>query len=208
MIALMRRVAIAIFVISALTGGALAQAPPANSVWNALSAPAMDRARSAHAENLEIVRDRIRITLTDGTIQFTQPVNGVTFGAAFRGKGRVQVDPPNPIEAQQLKFFTKEEKINFSFTDATFSFTDGLADEVAKQVKWLPSAAANDDLYASRQKAREDLGEAAMPRMLQGILAADRPRTAYFLADLKLAGKDWVEFRYDALDPEDIRVTR
>ena len=189
-------------------------APPAPggaaaaTVWNAISAPAMDPARSAHAENVDIVRDRIHITLIDGTMQFTQPVDGVTFGAAFRGKGRVQVEPPNPVEAQQLKFFTKQEKIDFSFTDATFSFTDGLADEVAKQAKWLPSAAANDDLYASRQKAREDLGEAALPRMLQGLVAANRERTAYFLADLKLSGKDWVEVHYDALDPEDIRVTR
>jgi hypothetical protein len=181
---------------------------PAATVWNALSAPAMDPARSAHAENVEIVRDRIHITLVDGTIQFTQPVNGVTFGAAFRGKGVVRVDPPNPTEAQQLKFFAKEEKINFSFTDATFSFTDGLVEEVAKQAKWLSSAVPNDDLYANRQKTREDLGEAALPRMLQGILTADRGRAAYFLADLKLSGKDWVEFHYDALDPEDIRVTR
>jgi hypothetical protein len=209
------RVAIAVFVVSALAGSVLAQAPPATSpaatVWNALSAPVMDPAKSAHVENLEIVRDRIRITLLDGTIQFTQPVNGVTFGAAFHGKGRVQVEPPNPIEAQQLKIFLKDsqqDKVNMSFTEGTFSFTDELAEEVAKQVKWQTSGAASDDLYANRQKTREDLGEAALPRLLQGILAADRARTAYFLADFKVGGRDWVEFHCDALDPEEIRVTR
>ena len=36
----------------------------------------MDQAKYAHAENVEIVRDRIHITLVDGTIQFTQAVNG------------------------------------------------------------------------------------------------------------------------------------
>jgi hypothetical protein len=188
-----------------------AQTPPASpavAVWNVLSAPTMDTSKFAHAENVEIVRDRIHITLADGTIQFTQPVNGVTFGAAFHGKGAVLVEPPNAIEAQQLKLFIKQEKLAITFADATFSFTDGLLDEVAKQVKWQASGPASDDLYANRQKAREDLGEAALPRLLQGILAADRGRAAYFLADLKFAGKDWVEFHYDALDPEEIRVSR
>ncbi len=188
---------------------AQATAPsPAASVWNALSAPAMDPAKSAHTENVEIVRDRVHITLTEGKIQFAQPVNGVTFGATFHGKGRVQVEPPNPIEAQQLRLFAKQDKLDMSFSEATFSFTDGLFEEVAKQVKWDASGAANEDLYANRQKTREDLGEAAVPRLLQGILSADRARTVYFLADLKITGKDWVEFHYDALDPEEIRVSR
>src|SRR5262249_36022266 len=135
-------------------------------------------------------------------------VNGMTFGAAFRGKGRVDVEPPNKLEAQQLKLFTKQEAINFAFTEGTFSFTDGLAEEVGKQVKWATPGATGDDLYANRQKARENLGEGALPRMLQGLMAGDRAHTAFFLADLKLTGKDWVEFQYDALDPEEISVSR
>ena len=81
-------------------------------------------------------RPHVRINLTDGTIQFTQPVNGVVFGAVFHGKGRLQAEPPNPQEAQQLRLFTRQDKLNVEFTEATFSFTDGLLDEVAKQVKW------------------------------------------------------------------------
>jgi len=188
---------------------AQAPAPPAAaSVWKALSSPAMDPAKSAHTENVEIVRDREHITLLDGTIQFAQPVNGVTFGAAFHGRGRVQVEPPNPIEAQQLKLFVKQDKLDLPFTDATFSFTDGFADDVAKQVKWQPSSAANDDFYSKRQKDREDLGESSVPRLLQAVLSADRVRTAYFLADLKVAGKDWVEIHEDAMEPEEIGVGR
>src|SRR5215471_3551575 len=139
--------------------GSFAQTPAdshAGIVWNALSVPSIDASKSGHAENVEIARDRVQITLVDGTIQFFEPVNGVTFGAVFRGKGRVRVEAPNPMEAQQLRLLTKEDKIDYSFSEATFSFTDGLLDEVAKQVKWQPSGAASDDLYASRQKTRED----------------------------------------------------
>jgi len=168
----------------------------------------MDPAKSAHAENVEIVRDRVHIILTDGTIQFAQPANGVVFGAVFHGKGRVQAEPPNPIEAQQLRLFTKQDTLDMTFTEATFSFTDGFLDDISKQVKWQAAGPAKDDLYANRQKTREDLGESALPRLFQGILSADRKRSAYFLADLKVSGKDWVEMHDDALDPEEIGVGR
>ncbi|HZV89883.1 MAG TPA: M1 family aminopeptidase [Candidatus Binatus sp.] len=179
----------------------------AATVWNALSAAAMDPAKSAHAENVDVIRDHVHINLTDGTIQFTQPVNGVVFGAVFHGKGRLQADPPNPQEAQQLRLFTKQDRLNVEFGDATFSFTDGLLDEIGKQVKWQTSGPAADDLYAKRQKEREDLGESSMPRLLQSILSADRVRTAYFLADVRI-DKGWVEVHDDALNPEDISVGR
>jgi peptidase M1-like protein len=194
-----------------VSSASLAQAPatpsPAAAIWNALSAPAMDPAKSARVANLSVERDAIHITLEEGTIQFTQPVNGMVFGAVFRGKGRVQLGPPNPMEIQQLKFFTQQSKLDAPFTEATFSFSDNLADELAKQLNWQPGP-GNDDLYTNQQKAREDLGEGAIPRLLRGMLAADRTSSAYFLADLKLAGKDWVEFHYDALDPEEVRVSR
>ena len=86
-----------------VSGCIYAQVPASSqaaNVWSAISSPAMDPAKSAHAEKVEILRDRIHITLLDGTIQFTQPANGVVFGASFHGTGRVQVEPPNAIEAQ------------------------------------------------------------------------------------------------------------
>jgi hypothetical protein len=205
------RSAVLIAAALALTSSCHAQTPtsgsPAAAVWNALSTPAMDAAKSAHAENVVIIRDHVHIILVDGTIQFTQPVNGVVFGAVFHGRGRLQADPPNPQESQQLRLFTKQEKLNVEFSDATFSCTDGLQDEVSKQVKWQPSGPAADDLYTKRLKEREDLGASSMPRLLQSILSVDRTRTAYFLADMK-TDKGWVEVHDDALEPEDLSVGR
>ena len=195
---------------SVFAPGGYAQTPsssPAAAVWNALSAPAMDATKSAHTENVDIVRDHVRINLADGTIQFTQPVNGVVFGAVFHGKGRLLAEPPNPQEAQQLRLFTRQDKLNVDFNEATFSFTDGMLEEVSKQVKWQGTGPASDDLYVKRQKEREDLGEASMPRLLQSILSADRARTAFFLADLK-TDKGWVEVHDDAMSPEEMGVGR
>jgi peptidase M1-like protein len=195
------------FVLAPIPAAAQTPAPStAAAIWNALAAPAMDPAKSAHVENVTIARDAIHITFTDGTIQFTQPVNGVVFGAVFHGNGRLEAAPPNPLELRQLYLFTKQQKLSMTFTDATFSFTDGLLDEIAKQLKWQTAGAANDDLYANRQKEREELGAEYLPRLFKSVMSPDRKRTAYFLADLKTKEKGWVEVRDDAMQPEEIRV--
>ena len=190
-----------------VTPSAFSQPEKGTSVWSALSAPNMDPAKTAATENVSIIRDRVHITLVNGSIQFVKPVNGVTFGAVFHGEGGVQIDPPNQLEARQLQLFTRQEKLTIAFTDATFSFTDGLLDEVAKQVKWKDGGAA-DDLYAKRQQEREDLGAQYLPKLLKSVMSADQKRTAYFVADLKMKDHGWVEVRDDATEFEEIRVGR
>ena len=205
---MLRRTFLAILIASLAVVASCAQgSAPSQAVgtWNALSSPNMDPAKSAHTENLEIVRDRVHITLIDGTIQFAQPANGVVFAAVFHGNGRFHADPPNPTEAHQLRLFTKQDKLDMSFSDATFTFSDGFLDEVAKQVKWA-SGPASDDLYAKRQREREDLGAEYLPRIFKSVMSGDKKRTSYFLADLKTKDKGWVEVRDDAMQLEEIRV--
>ena len=201
----MRKTLILALLAACSAAGVSAQSD-SSGVWNTLSAPAMDVKKAATVENVQIVRDRAKITLVNGTIQFTQPANGVVFGAVFRGEGRLQVEPPNPTEAQQLRLFTKQDKLDMTFSEATFSFTDGLLDEVGKQVKWKDGGAA-DELYAKRQQEREDVGAEYLPRLFKSVMSPDRKRTAYFLADLK-SDKSWIEVRYDAMQPEEVRVGR
>ena len=132
----------------------------------------MNPARTAHVDNVSIVRDRINICLVGGTIQFAKPVNSVVFGAVFHGKGRVQVEPRNDTEAQQLRLFSKRDKVDLDFNDATFSFTDEFFDEIAPQVKWRSIGPVSDDLYTSRQTDRENLGAAYLPRLSKAFFPA------------------------------------
>ena len=182
-------------------------APPSDAAaaWNALLSPVMDSDRSASVENLIIQRDQAKITLVNGTIRFARPANGVVFAAVFRGTGRLEMQPPNSIEASQLQLFTEKSTLNLPFTDATFSFTDGLFEEVAKQVQWSPAKTATEPLYADRQQQREDWGAAYLPRLFKGVMSPDRERTAFFLADLK-TNDDWVELAYDVMEQEEVRV--
>jgi|HubBroStandDraft_6_1064221.scaffolds.fasta_scaffold00163_18 hypothetical protein len=193
---------------SRLAAHAVSQTGDGAGIWNTLSSPSMDPTKVASTENVEIVRDRIHITLVNGSIQFVRPVNGVVFGAVFHGQGKLSADPPNPIEAQQLRLFTKQDKLDMAFTDATFSFSDGLFEEVSKQVKWKESGPTVDELYSKRQQEREDLGAEYLPRLFFGVMSPDKKRSAYFLGDFRTRDKSWVEVRDDAMQPEEIRVGR
>ena len=169
------RVAFAVFFLLPTSALGYPQTPAQSgtaAIWSAVSAPAMDATKSAHVENVTIVRDAVRITLLDGRLQLAQPANGVVFGAVFHGAGRVEAAPPNALEGQQLRLFTKQDKLNMTFTEATFSFTDGFLDEVSKQVKWQPGGPAADDLYANRQKDREDIGAEYLPRLFKSVATA------------------------------------
>jgi hypothetical protein len=193
-----------------VTRGCKAQASPVSpatsAIWNAIVAGAPDPTQTTHTENVEIVRDKAHITLVDGTLQLIQPTNGRVYGAAFRGNGRIQVDIPNGIEGQQLRLLGKLDKIDLAFTEATFTFSDDFLAEVSKQVRWRAEAGSLGDLYAKRQREREDLGESDVPRIFQSLLSEDPARTAFFLADVKTKDRGWVEIRKDALLPEDFSV--
>jgi hypothetical protein len=196
-----------VVLLTAVTLVAATQAPP---VWQQVAQPAFDPAKTARVENLVLVRDRIRITLQQGVIQFGQPVEGVVFAAAFRGTGRIEVAPPNPIEAQQLKLFTGKTEMAMPFTEAVFSFTDGTLEEFAGQVQWgsAPPDPALQRTYQSRMDYRESYGAEILPRLVQGILSSNKKQTELFLAEVKTDEKDWIIAGVDALDPEEVVVGR
>jgi len=156
-----------------------------------------------------LVRDRIRITLEQGTVQFATPQNGLVWAAAFDGRGRVQVEPPHPLEAQQIRLFLGKDAVDLEFSEAVFHFGDGTFEEFARQVQWgAPAGTKLGRLMSGRQQEREEMGEELLPRVLKSVLSADRKRVAFFTADLKTREKDWVQVTWDLLDPEEVRVGR
>ena len=184
-----------------------AQSPA--ETWTNLSQAAFDPEKSAAAHNLTLARDRLRLTFVDGAMQFTKPVEGVVFGAAFTGRGRVQIEPPNAAEAQQLRLFTGKDTLDMEFSEATLTFTDGAYEELAAQLQWSPKAGPEAArLYQSRQQAREGAAAELLPRVFKGVLSADRKRTAFFSADLHTRERGWMHVRVDALEPEEVLAGR
>jgi len=204
----------AVFLCGATLAGTTASAQNAaaapgdpQAIWNALAKPAFDAAKIATVNNLVIDRDRIRITLESGTLHFTQPVNGIVFGAVFHGTGHIRVSPPNQYESQQLELFIKQDGLNAAFDEAAFSFTDETFDEISAKVQW-GGTSPNDGLYATRMQQNEDLGVAFLPRLFKSVMGADRTKSALFLADVKTSQRGWVDVLYDASEPEEIKVGR
>jgi Peptidase family M1 domain len=188
--------------------GAVAAPSQMDAAWAGLLKPAFEAGKSATAKNLSIDRDRIHLVLEDGTLQFTQPVNGVVFGAVFHGTGRLQMAPPNRMETQQLLLLTKHDGINLEFTDATLSCTDDTYAEIAAKVQWSATPPPGDDLYATRQQQREDLDLNLLPRIFKGVYSSARPRTAVFMADVRTRESGWVQATYDSMNPEEVSVGR
>jgi hypothetical protein len=185
-------------------------AQEAADTWKRLHQPLFNPARSASVKDLSFSRDRIRITLASGVIEFSHPVEGVIYAAVFRGSGRVQVDPPTDIEAKHLRLLTKKDSVDLPFGEAIFTFVDPLfLAEVSRQVEWASVAGSTtSDLYNARSQEREDLAAELVPRILKAIYSANPRRTAYFSMDAKTAEFGWVHFRYDTMNPEEVSVGR
>jgi len=190
----------------ALAPGVRAQ--DAAAVWATLQKPAFAPEKSSAIGGVALVRDRIRITFDGGNISFTQPVEGLVFGAEFRGRGRVSVEPPNDIEARQLEVRSGSREFAFEFTEAVLNFTDGTAAELASRAQGASAGAVAGSLYADWQRERLYFHTYVLPRIFKSLLSADRARTAFFTADLKTTGKGWVHVRWDALEPEEIQAGR
>lgn len=177
------------------------------AIWNALARPAFD-AKSANVNNLVIQRDRIRVTFDSGTLQFSQPINGIVTAAVFRGTGRLQVSVPDGRESQQLDLFLKTDGINLPFTEAALTFTDKTFDEISPKVQLSGTGSDAEGFYAARIEQNEDLGASFLPRLFKSATSTDRAKGALFLADVKSDEFGWVEALYDASDPEEVSVGR
>ena len=184
------------------------RAQDAAAVWEALGKPAGDPAHVAAVENVTLERDAIKITFISGQIQFAQAVAGRQFAAAFRGRGRVQVEPPNKMEAQQLLFLSEKYSIDLEFTDAAFFFNDQTFEQVEKQVHWSQAGGGPAELMKARMDEQESLGSKEKPRLLRSLLSSNIAATGFFFADLKTKDKGWLEFFYDASALEEVVVGR
>ena len=68
--------------------------------------------------------------LNDGTIAFTQSVDGRVTGAYFEGEGEVLVRPPDRRERASLGLFTKQGVLEEQFSSAYLRFNDDTASEL------------------------------------------------------------------------------
>jgi hypothetical protein len=95
----------------------------------------LDPARVYKVRGASIDRSSIHISLDDGTIGFTQDVDGRITGAFFEGDGQVLLAPPNEVERRSLGLFTGMAILEEPFATAYFRFNDDLAAEMRPDLR-------------------------------------------------------------------------
>ncbi len=194
--------------VAMLSAGPRGLAQSTAAVWKRLQNPPFDPKKSAFTEDITLTRDRLRISFVQGTIQFAKPLRGHYFAAAFEGRGWLRVSPPNPIEAQQLRYLAGSSPLKIAFTEAVLSFTDNTYADVSGQVRWVTATDHSlGRLYRKRQRKREQDAAVVLPRLFQAFLSTNPARDDFFYAELKTK-KGWVIARYDSARLEQVYVGR
>ena len=100
--------------------------PPdsAESIYLQLRTVGLDKARVYRLRDVSIDRGAVHLTLSDGTIAFTEDVAGRVTGAFFEGEGEILLSPPNQYERASMALFTGEAILEERFVTAYFRFND------------------------------------------------------------------------------------
>ena len=99
-------------------------------LYRQLSSVGLDPNRTYAVREASLYREEIRLVLEEGTISFTQAVNGRVTGAFFEGDGQVLLVPPNQVERGTLAQFTKSAVLSERFTAAYLRFNDDVLQEL------------------------------------------------------------------------------
>jgi hypothetical protein len=96
----------------------------AENLYLKLRSVGLDKSRVFQARNVLIDKAAFHLTLEDGTIAFTEDVEGRVTGAFFEGEGEVLLSPPNQVERASMALFSKGAILEERFVTAYLRFND------------------------------------------------------------------------------------
>jgi hypothetical protein len=131
---------------SPASGAASAGPSSAEALYLRLRTVGLDKARVYHARDVSFHRDAIEISLDDGTIAFTEDVEGRVTGAFFEGDGEVLVMPPDQVERASTVLFTGAAILEEKFVTAYFRFND----DTYQELQPLLRPAEHSDQFVAR----------------------------------------------------------
>ena len=103
---------------------------PAESLYLQLHSVGLDASKVYKIRDSYLDRKAIHISMDDGTIAFTENVDGHVTGAFFQGDGEVLLSPPNTTERASLALFTGGAILEEKFSTAYFRFNDDVSAEL------------------------------------------------------------------------------
>jgi hypothetical protein len=137
-----RLAALALFLQLPLAAGPAAGR--AADLAGAIRENAFDRGECYRVRDLSLVKEDIRIYLTEGHLIFSKPVAGHRIAAVFTadgegGDGEVIVIPPDRAERRSLAAFVHAPNLDDHFRSALFLFTGAEFDVLQSQIAQSPS---------------------------------------------------------------------
>ena len=159
-----------------------------------------------------IDREDVHIWLNDGTIAFTQAVDGRVTGAYFEGEGELLVRPPDRMERASLGLFTGAGVLEEKFSSAYLRFNDDTAKDLEPYLR--PAEGAADFAARNDPKARALARIDAMRLCISftsvpaTAAAGETPPVPDRLLHVVVAGEHYGVFDiyFDTRSPEQIMV--
>jgi len=125
---------------------------PVLPLYRALHDVGLDPQRVYKIREADIDREDVHLSLNDGTIAFTQAIDGRITGAYFEGDGEVLVRPPDRMERASLGLFINAGVLEEQFSSAYLRFNDDTAQELVPFLR--PPEDAADFIARNDARAR------------------------------------------------------
>ena len=185
-------------------------AHPAEALYLKLRSVGLDKSQVYTIREATLDRAKLHISLDDGTIAFTEAVDGHITGAFFQGYGEVLLMPPNQMERASMSLFTGSAILEETFSSAYLRFNDDVLAELRPYLR----PAENPDTFVSQYDAEaRDLAGTDGLRLLLDFFDPTKGRSVDSSANNRmlhayLEGNKLGPFdvRYDALLKESIEA--
>jgi hypothetical protein len=103
---------------------------PAEAFYLKLRSAGLNKSQVYKIREASLDRGKLHISLDDGTIAFTEAVDGHVTGAFYQGYGEVLLMPPNQAERASMSLFTGRAILEETFSNAYFRFNDDVYAEL------------------------------------------------------------------------------
>ena len=123
----------------------------------------LDKSKVYKIREASLDRAQLHISLDDGTIAFTEAVDGHITGAFYQGYGEVLLMPPNQAERSSMAMFTGSAILEETFSRAYFRFNDEV---LAELQPYLRPADDSDGFVALWGNTAHNLAEEDALRLL------------------------------------------
>ena len=147
-------------------GASGVQAGPAETLYQQLRSVGLDRSRVYRVRDASLDRASSHISLSDGTMAFTEDVLGRVTGAFFEGDGEVLLIPPNQIERASMTRFTGAAILEEKFGTAYLRFNDDTFKELQT---FLRPSENPEEFFAKWNESTRNLAEADALRLFVSL---------------------------------------